>query len=198
MFFKSIFAAAVLAGAAVAAPVPSNDNAARATFDIKSAAMAYVGKQWNVTPLYDLWWDSGVQGPSGGYAFLRQQVNSEPLANSFATVMFDANGNVVQFKSSKSNVEYVADNFPGITVNAAATAVTTALPGFVFQGVPASFGGLDSDYRYIARSTGSAEWTYPLPFVDASGVPYTVYVNSADATIEQITNEAAGTTIVTH
>lgn len=160
--------------------------------------MTYVGQQWQVTPVDDLWWDSGIQTSTGAFAFIRQKINDQPLSNSFATVTFDANGNVVQFKSSRASVTWVADNFPDISVDTAVSSVTTAFPGFKFQGVPAGFGGLDSDYRYVARSTGQAEWTYPLPFADASGTSYTVFVNTADGTIEQITNNSAGTTVVTH
>lgn len=38
--------------------------------------MAYVGQQWNVTPLYYVHFDSAVVGNDASYAFLRQQVVS--------------------------------------------------------------------------------------------------------------------------
>jgi len=199
MFFKRILTATILAGIAFAAPVPSSGNVARAAFNLQNAAMAYVGKEWNVTPQYSLWFDSGVTGTNGSYAFLRQQVNDQPLSNSFATVAFDSSGNVVQFKSSGLvNIGYVDQNFPNITPTAAATAASQAFPALTYQGVPASFGSLDSDYLYVATSTGEAVWTYPLPFTDASGVSYTIFVNTLDGTIEQLRNNNAGTTITLH
>lgn len=45
-------------------------------WDVKSAAMAFVGKQWNVTPLYSVHFDSAIVGTGASYAFLRQQVVS--------------------------------------------------------------------------------------------------------------------------
>ncbi|CAL1709469.1 unnamed protein product [Somion occarium] len=170
----------------MAAPVE-----ARAAWDVKSAALAYVGKEWNVTPLYDVYFDSAVQGANGTYAFLRQKTNDLPVDNTFATVVFDANHNVQQFKSYRVPATYVEVNMPTISIQDAANAGEAALSGLTWTSEPENYG-------YIARSDGHIAFAYILHLKDSQGTVYVAYVNTRDGTIESLTNTQTGVNIVPH
>lgn len=56
----------------------NSDSYISQSFDYKSAALDYVGKQWGVPPSQALQFDSAVGGASKTYAFLRQQQVGNP------------------------------------------------------------------------------------------------------------------------
>ncbi|KAL4244686.1 hypothetical protein ABKN59_010248 [Abortiporus biennis] len=178
MFFKYLIPIAALVSTAVTAPV---QHVAR-SFDVKTAAMNYVGEQWNTTPYYFVQFDSSVTGADGiTYAFLRQKGNDQPIVNSFATVVFDADGNVTDFSSKYWDIEYVEDDLPTITPAQGVAFAEKALSG--------TWDGADPGYAYVAGSDKHLYWTFVLN-ISSGDQAYEAYISTVNGNVIQVINTA--------
>jgi len=179
----------LLSSLAAAAPVQFS---ARSAFDIETAAVNFVAKQWGVSSS-SLWFDSSETTPTGASALLRQETNAQPLWNSFANVVFDESNNVVDFNGQHFQITYVEDNMPTIMVDAAVAAGESALNA---QWTDTDFQYTEPDHLGYIAVGSRAKYEYILHFqsnVDSS--PITAYISAVNGEIDWVVNTDTGATI---
>ena len=138
------------------------------------------------------------------------QQNSQPVDNTFATVTFDANHNVQDFKSyyvpqsmfcylrfisrapiyCPTSIARVEDDLPNLSQQQAVQAVTTTFPNFTWQSE-------EENYAYFIRPDGHTVFTIILHF-NSGDATYRANVNTLDGTVEALTNTATGASIAMH
>jgi len=186
MFFGRLFPSVFLAAAA--STLATSAAAAATAFNAQTAATTYVAQQWGVTAYYDVFFDSSITGNNGTFAFLRQQANELPVLNSYAVVQFDKNGNVVHFSGKYFPLQYIEDDMPGITPQAAVTAAQNALGG--------TWDGVTPTYGYIAGSNQRLYFNFVLHVTTGSQV-YEAYIDAVSGQLTQVINTATKAALTT-
>ncbi|KAK7690116.1 hypothetical protein QCA50_006764 [Cerrena zonata] len=196
MFRNVLAACALLVSIVGAVPVVMQDR----SFDYKSAALSYVGKQWGVTPSNSLQFDSSVGGSSKTYAFLRQQQNGVPIDNTYATVVFDQSNTVASFDGKKVDFNYVAANLPNISPKVAFAAGEAALEGTEYDGTwngEFSYIGVPGSSLSPARNGTALVFSYYAKFKDTtSGVTYGAYIDASNSQVRLVKNLQTGVYVV--